>query len=275
MLPLLGAMAPKLLGGIFSLFGASRARSQAKKDASNKFVDLRNAAIKGGFNPLTALEATGGSGFGAYPSSAPPLASVELLTGALEAGADELSGDAGRRRSADELNNDLAVLRLDQARSGVVAYRPPSAANSMGGQPSLSGRVTPTVATTRGGFPPLGFGTAITGPRPVQVQPVSNTGGVIQIENNITGGPVYIPGDGGEPWGWDELATALLVGAPQVVANIATPLMKRRDEFLASFGLTGADAIPRVYDKLMHTPAKVPRGFEDVPDFFPDLAYQK
>lgn len=49
---------------------SNRAKKQAyeqnKKDASNKFVDLRNAAQKAGFNPLTALRATGGVGFGSY-----------------------------------------------------------------------------------------------------------------------------------------------------------------------------------------------------------------
>lgn len=42
------------------------AYEQNKKDASNKFVDLRNAAEKAGFNSLTALRATGGAGFGSY-----------------------------------------------------------------------------------------------------------------------------------------------------------------------------------------------------------------
>ena len=41
-------------------------RKLAKEDASNKFVDMRNAAQKAGFNPLTALRMTGAAGFGAY-----------------------------------------------------------------------------------------------------------------------------------------------------------------------------------------------------------------
>lgn len=41
-------------------------RQLAKKDASNKFTDMSNAAQKAGINPLTALRTTGGAGFGSY-----------------------------------------------------------------------------------------------------------------------------------------------------------------------------------------------------------------
>ena len=39
------------------------------------------------------------------------------------------------------------------------------------------------------------------------------------MENAITGGPVVIPGEG-EPWGVDELATAAVVGVPQIIYNV-------------------------------------------------------
>jgi hypothetical protein len=41
-------------------------RELAKQDAANKFTDMNKAASKAGINPLTALRATGGAGFGAY-----------------------------------------------------------------------------------------------------------------------------------------------------------------------------------------------------------------
>jgi hypothetical protein len=41
-------------------------RELAKQDASNKFTDMKAAAEKAGINPLTALRATGGVGFGMY-----------------------------------------------------------------------------------------------------------------------------------------------------------------------------------------------------------------
>jgi hypothetical protein len=44
----------------------ARNRELAKQDASNKFTDMNKAASKAGINPLTALRATGGAGYGAY-----------------------------------------------------------------------------------------------------------------------------------------------------------------------------------------------------------------
>lgn len=108
----------QLLGGALGIFSANKARRQAKQDALNKFVDLRAAADAGGISMLTALGATGGSGFGNY-GGAPPLASVELLTGAAGDIEDEANGTAAQRRATERLNYDLAKIRLDQARSGV------------------------------------------------------------------------------------------------------------------------------------------------------------
>ncbi len=133
----------KLLGAGLSIFGANKARKQARQDALNKFVDLRAAADAGGINVLTALGATGGQGFGAYGSSAPPLASVELLTGALGDYEDERNGTADLRRSTDRLNNDLAKIKLEQARSGVYAPPPPKAYAAAGGTVFAESTVSP------------------------------------------------------------------------------------------------------------------------------------
>jgi len=143
-----------LIGGAFSLFSASKQRSQAKEDAANKFIDLRASALAGGFNPLTALQATGGAGFGAYPSSAPPLASIEFLTGAADGIVDEVSGAADLRRATDRLNFDLAALKLDQARSGVVLPPPPSAVAAFGASPL--GALPVTVAQSNVGVTDAG-----------------------------------------------------------------------------------------------------------------------
>lgn len=129
--PALGGAIPSLVSGVFGVLGAKQTRKDAQSDAANKFVDLRNAAIAGGFNPLTALEATGGSGFGNYPSSAPPLASIELLKGALDAGAAELNGSAENQRKADRLNLDLAQIKVDQAKAS-AKFAPPVSATGAG-----------------------------------------------------------------------------------------------------------------------------------------------
>jgi hypothetical protein len=49
-----------------STLGGMATRNAAKKERENHFVNLRNSAIKGGFNPLSVLRATGGGGYGQY-----------------------------------------------------------------------------------------------------------------------------------------------------------------------------------------------------------------
>uniref|UniRef100_UPI0025F93377 hypothetical protein n=1 Tax=uncultured Sphingomonas sp. TaxID=158754 RepID=UPI0025F93377 len=57
--------------------------------------------------------------------------------------------------------------------------------------------------------------------RKQEIDPVINSPGVFEIQNKATlGMPVTIPGEG-EPWGVDELATAVVVGVPQIVGNLA------------------------------------------------------
>ena len=225
---LLGAILPKVFGAAVGIFGANKARRQAKADAANKFIDLRAAAEAGGFNPLTALEATGGGGFGAYPSSAPPLASVELLTGAVQDGIDEIDGTAAMRRAKDRLELDLAKLRLDQARSGVAVYEPRRAVSSVGSVRAPVGGSPPVTVATNAAFswpdfymPGLSDMWAnLGGNREVVRKPTENLGMMMQIENQFTPfGPIWVPGSDGEVMGWDEVLVSTAVGAPQVAGQ--------------------------------------------------------
>ena len=52
-----------------SLVGGALNRKQAKKERDSHFVNLRNSAIRGGFNPLTALQYTQGGGYGQYAAA--------------------------------------------------------------------------------------------------------------------------------------------------------------------------------------------------------------
>lgn len=54
------------------------ARQETITDRQNMFSDLRSSAVQGGFNPLTALQMTGGAGFGSG-SSSPSLSLVANL----------------------------------------------------------------------------------------------------------------------------------------------------------------------------------------------------
>ncbi len=77
------------------------------------------ASRRYGFNPLTLLQygQTGGSAQGASP----PLASNELLMGALQDVTDLTTGETAQRRAANQMELDLGQIKLDQMRSGVAA----------------------------------------------------------------------------------------------------------------------------------------------------------
>lgn len=62
----MGPLALAAIIGGGQVIGAQLARDAAKRERDNHFVNLRESARRGGFNPLTALRATGGGGYGQY-----------------------------------------------------------------------------------------------------------------------------------------------------------------------------------------------------------------
>lgn len=183
----------------------------------------REAADQYGFNPLTTLNAGAGQGFIMTGGGGTPvLASIDAITSGLAGVDDILSGDQARRRAADQLELDMARLKLDQARSGVMVATPPrTVASGVGSGTSPLGPRTQTAAQSNTRSAPTAFGPKpawATG-RQLDVAPVTNSPGVFEMQNPVTGGkPITIPGEG-EPWGIDELATAVVVGAPQIAYN--------------------------------------------------------
>ena len=110
----------KVVGGLASAFGGgSKGAPSARENIMKAAQGARQAQEAYGFNPLTMLGSGAGMA-GGGGGSPPPLASVQLLTEGLEGIDDVSSGDAARRRQAEQLEIDLAKLRLDQARSGVI-----------------------------------------------------------------------------------------------------------------------------------------------------------
>lgn len=204
----------KLLGG---LFGRKKEMSPASKIVSTA-KGVRQAADQYGFNPLTLLQ-NGAMNAGASGGNA-PLASNELLIGALEDVTDVVTGEAAQRAAANKLEYELGQLKLDQLRSGVVAVAPSATATVGDGLPALGRRAASVVQSAGSGIgqTQTPFSSALVGDREVSVQPQSNVSGSFTIENPGTFGPVVIPGDG-EPWGIDEVATAAVAGAPQVIFN--------------------------------------------------------
>lgn len=216
------------IGGIAGLFGSKKGAPSARENINKLAQGARQASERYGFNPLTLLGAGSTMGGGGGGGSAPPLASIDLIVGGLKDISDEVSGDAERRRKAEELELDLAKVQLEQARAGLIARSP--VAGGVGQGPAPLGRRAAvqvgeagrTPARKIGGFgTPTKGGNTIAPGRGQEIDPVVNSPGVFEIENVLTGGrPVIIPGEG-EPWGIDELATAVVVGVPQVLGNIA------------------------------------------------------
>lgn len=211
----------KVAGGIGSLIGATKKQKQPspRDNIMSQAQGARDAAEEYGFNPLTLLQY--GQPGGASPiagGGTPPLASVEAITGGLEDIGDVVSGDAARRRAADQLQLDLAQIKLDQAQAGVVA-----GANGVGSGPSPLGRSASAFPTNAGTAHALRFDMGsdpIAPGREIDVDPVIDSPGVFRINNRGTFGPVWLPGDG-EPWGADEGLTGLAFGGPQVARNYA------------------------------------------------------
>jgi len=115
-----------IVGGLMGRKDAENQRERDKKDKKKQFIELRKAAERGGFNPLTALAATGTGGFGNIAGGAPPLASTQMLVDGFKGVTDAFSGQAAREAERQELELDLAKIKLDQARGDIASNEPPA-----------------------------------------------------------------------------------------------------------------------------------------------------
>lgn len=200
-----------VLGGLGGLFGKKPKQPSPRDNIMSQAQGARDAAKQYGFNPLTLLQY--GQPGGASPiggGGTPPLASIAAITDGLKDVGDVVSGDAARRRAADQLELDLAQLKLEQAQSGVVAAGPGvpgagSGASSVGNGPSPLGGSARAIPTNAGTSHSRKFGmqeNPIAPGRERDVLELPNTPGVFEVENRITGDrPITLPGDS-EPWGW-------------------------------------------------------------------------
>lgn len=209
-----------ILGGLGGLFGKKQKVPSPRKNLLSQAQGAREAAEKFGFNPLTMLQYGQVGGSGALAGGgAPPLASIELITGGLRDLSDIASGDADRRRQMDQKNIDLAQIKLDQLRSGIIVHRD-NVTDRVGSGLSPMGRNNATF-TPDASAKPVSRGMSvnpIAPDREVDRAKLPNSPGVFEIENAITNGPITIPGDT-EPWGVDELITAAVFGLPQIGYN--------------------------------------------------------
>lgn len=248
--PLLGKLGGSAIAGtlVQTGLGALQARSErkaAQRDQANQFVQLKDAALRAGFNPLTALQSTGGAGFGGLPSGVPPLASVQALAGAItDATARNSDGSAVRQGvgglhkiAADNLGAATARGRVSlagrTAEAMPLAVRP---ATSHSAIPARDGGLSPYARAAVGDL------------YESENMPVGRGAGLTVINNALTAGEdVLVPGADGEPWGIDEVATAAsafgvhaamdaLRGAADG-ATVSSGPFRRAGSILADFGV--------------------------------------
>jgi len=207
---------------------------------------VRKGAEEAGFNPLTVLGQTsiGGAAAGGTVT-APKLASLEMITNGLKGISDEFTGAASQERAQRELQLDLARIELDKAKALGGVGIAPQPAGAYGGPQIGKGANRPVPISTKNTNP-------IASGRVKEVAPLSNSSGVFELENDLTMGPLTIPGDG-EPWGLDELGTAAVVGVPQMFRN---GYRKYRD----AWGKGRTNVVPLRAPKLGNGPSVINHG---------------
>lgn len=206
---------------------AMRADDEARLAAATgyDFKKLRDDAIAAGFNPLTALQATGGAGYdgrGAVlttPFIATPESNIREAfynrTAAVAGTGQAIVDNAGYFGDAlSGLGSNLIGLSADQAqqmhelRMQEAYLRGATTARTATGDRTSSGRGS-VMGSDMVSLSPI---------RTEEILPVNNAAGYFKINNPLTYGDIYMPGDS-EPWGLDELTTAVIFGTPQVIAN--------------------------------------------------------
>lgn len=208
-----------IASGIKGLFAKKPKERTPRDGILSQAQGAREAADKYGFNPLTLLQAGAGHGFSQAPASTPPLASVAAIQDGLRGVDDILSGDQARRRQADQAELDLAKIRVDEAKRGVGLGQPRF---TSGGSFTGNRAVTVAQPTIRKADPPMGRGQGkqLDSLRDVDVADTPNIPGFYQVENDWTGGPIYLPGESLEG-DIDNLAIGAIVGIPQIAGRAA------------------------------------------------------
>lgn len=114
----LGGPVGGLLGGaIGGQADANREKRAASRAQRNYYVELADAARRGGFHPLEALRSGGGAGYGAA-SMAPRIVSNKALAGLGDSLVSELDGSAERERQRERREHELFMIRSERELAG-------------------------------------------------------------------------------------------------------------------------------------------------------------
>ncbi|QXP08672.1 MAG: hypothetical protein [Arizlama microvirus] len=200
------------------------ARLAANQRSGVDLAKLRDEAQAAGFNPLTVLN-TVGAGYVRedVPTLTTPFIAeadaywnkANLRAGGQAAVIDAAGyvGDAVGAAGAAYFGQANEMARQINDRAMLDAMARPNVSMSPTSAP-FGGKATTRVAMGASGSPSSPFFGTVDRER--VIAPMTNSPGYFEMNNPLTfGRNIYMPGDG-EPWGLDELGTAVIFGGPQV-----------------------------------------------------------
>lgn len=223
----------EVIGPVLGFIGEKEANDSAKNAAArdsynNSPQGIRANAEQAGFNPLTVLTSGRSFGAGYQPQFGNALGHLgQGITDAIN-GREQLKIQKAEleieRRRVDQLAKAMTlgpkIPGIYGARSGYGTSKrsgKTGAARALPSDPSV-----PSLGGS-GGSQRIGSPNAGLAPhREVDRTPFTSGPGIIDIDNAFTdfmGGPVVVPGDGGEPWGVDELAGVAISAGPQIIGR--------------------------------------------------------
>ena len=147
-------MIGEILGGLVARSAEKRQRRNQLSDQASQFTRLRDAAVAGGFNPLTALQATGGSGQGFVPGSGNEMTSGAFFAEAFARGADTFFNTPSKVDiEAETIKQQAQAYMLDRQAAAHNPYRNFGFALTRQGNALPARRVgVPAMASTRDKF---------------------------------------------------------------------------------------------------------------------------
>lgn len=205
-----------IIGAGLSFLGARKNRKaqegmHAQDTYNNSPQGIRANAEAAGFNPLTVLGSGRSFGAGYTPIFDNDLAHLGTMVedglGAMRQQKTKMTQLKGQNQ---RLQNLVERTTLGTKSPGVYERRQADAlANHEVGSDHVRGGLDNSAG--------LGGSSWVAPGRKTEVAPYTSGSGLTEINNRGTFGPIVVPGADGEPWGIDEVATAVIAGVPQVV----------------------------------------------------------
>lgn len=205
----------EFLGPLLGLFGGIMDHGARARDAkANTPKALRAALEEAGYNPLLMPNIAGTQGAGYAPQMG---SNMNALASTLAFSDSEQNALRLRATEIEQENEFLQrQLQRQTLTPDVPGIYPTTETDGPTGGPSPA--IAPRLA-------------ALTPDFDQERQPSGVGSGLIALQNAMTGGEVILPGADGEPWGIDELATAAILGPPQVAYNWVAQLYQMEGSY--------------------------------------------